>query len=126
MAKYNDLAPQRPKPNEPSPMRCPTEGETTHGSLTGDGETVEAVHCVARSTVARPHRQGIADDITMVSPVRGRHHTSHSQMTLQHAPKGQNAGEDADPRCTSLRPGFGPSSRIRVQTTVTVGKRGNR
>jgi hypothetical protein len=68
MAKYNDLAPQRPKPNEPSPTRCPTEGETTHGSLTGDGETVEAVHCVARSTVARPHRQGIADDITKVSP----------------------------------------------------------
>jgi hypothetical protein len=100
MARYDDLAPQRPKPNEPSLMRCPAEGETSHGPLTGDGEIVEAAHGVARSTVERPHRRGIADDIAKVCPVRGRHHTSHSQTTLRHVPKGRNADEDADPRCT--------------------------
>jgi hypothetical protein len=100
MARYDDLAPQRSKPNEPSPTPCLAEGETSHGPLTGDGETVEAVHGAAQSTVERPHRRGIADDIAKVSPVRGRHHTSHSQTTLRHAPKGQNTGEDADPWCT--------------------------
>jgi hypothetical protein len=71
MAGYGDPAPQRPKPNETSLTRCHAQGETSHGSLTRDGGTFEAVHGATRSMVARSHRCEIADDVAKVSPVRG-------------------------------------------------------
>jgi hypothetical protein len=120
------LLPQRPKPNDTSLTRCHVQGKTSHGSLTGDGGTVEAIHGAERLAVARPHQREIAIDMAEVSPVRARHPTSHSQTTLRHAPKRRNASEDANSWCSPRLPDFGPHSQIRAQSTVIVGRRGNR